>query len=199
MSSTAATGRTATVEGVAVPTDHLIGGRRVPSADGRTFDGALAAGLGRGAWPTSPPAAGPRSTRPSPPRAPRFPAWAALGPEGRHPILDALADAVGRRRARPGRGRDGRQRLAAGGDARCACFPRGANNIRFFADFAVERLAEPPRTLHGGERNRVRHDPAGVVAVSTPWNAPFMLATWRVGPRWPPGTPWSSSRRSGRR
>ena len=60
--------------------------------------------------------------------------------------------------------------------------PRGANNIRFFADFAVERLAEPPRTLPGGERNRVRHDPAGVVAVSTPWNAPFMLATWRVGP-----------------
>jgi acyl-CoA reductase-like NAD-dependent aldehyde dehydrogenase len=60
--------------------------------------------------------------------------------------------------------------------------PRGANNVRFFADFAVERLAEPERTLHGGERNRVRYDPAGVTAVSTPWNAPFMLATWRVGP-----------------
>jgi aminomuconate-semialdehyde/2-hydroxymuconate-6-semialdehyde dehydrogenase len=60
--------------------------------------------------------------------------------------------------------------------------PRGANNIRFFADFARDRLAEPDRTLHGGERNRVRYDPAGVVAVSTPWNAPFMLATWRVGP-----------------
>ncbi|MDX6700405.1 MAG: aminomuconate-semialdehyde/2-hydroxymuconate-6-semialdehyde dehydrogenase, partial [Baekduia sp.] len=60
--------------------------------------------------------------------------------------------------------------------------PRGASNIRFFADYATERLAEPPRTLHGGERNRVRHDPAGVTAVSTPWNAPFMLATWRIGP-----------------
>jgi aminomuconate-semialdehyde/2-hydroxymuconate-6-semialdehyde dehydrogenase len=60
--------------------------------------------------------------------------------------------------------------------------PRAANNIRFFADYAVQRLAEPERTLPGGERNGVRHDPAGVVAVSTPWNAPFMLATWRVGP-----------------
>jgi aminomuconate-semialdehyde/2-hydroxymuconate-6-semialdehyde dehydrogenase len=60
--------------------------------------------------------------------------------------------------------------------------PRAANNIRFFADFAVQRLEEPPRTLPGGERNRVRYDPCGVVAVSTPWNAPFMLATWRVGP-----------------
>src|SRR5206468_5321528 len=45
-----------------------------------------------------------------------------------------------------------------------------------------ERLPEPARTLHGGERNCVRYDPCGVVAVSTPWNAPFMLATWRVGP-----------------
>ena len=60
--------------------------------------------------------------------------------------------------------------------------PRAANNIRFFADFARERLEEPPRVLHGGERNHVRYDPCGVVAVSTPWNAPFMLATWRVGP-----------------
>ncbi|MDE2978684.1 MAG: aldehyde dehydrogenase family protein [Acidobacteriota bacterium] len=49
-------------------------------------------------------------------------------------------------------------------------------------EYAVSRLAEAPRTLHGGERTTVRHDPAGVVAVSTPWNAPFMLATWRVGP-----------------
>ena len=60
--------------------------------------------------------------------------------------------------------------------------PRAANNIRFFADFARERLEQPPRTLPGGERNRVRYDPCGVVAVSTPWNAPLMLATWRVGP-----------------
>ena len=45
-----------------------------------------------------------------------------------------------------------------------------------------ERRAQLAGTLSGGERNRVRHDPAGVVAVSTPWNAPFMLATWRVGP-----------------
>lgn len=60
--------------------------------------------------------------------------------------------------------------------------PRAAHDIRFFADFAVERLAKPPRALPGDERNAVRRDPAGVAAVSTPWNASFMLATWRVGP-----------------
>jgi acyl-CoA reductase-like NAD-dependent aldehyde dehydrogenase len=65
---------------------------------------------------------------------------------------------------------------------RLRVLPRAADNIRFFADYAVERLAEPARTLAGGDRNTVRYDPAGVVAVSTPWNAPLMLATWRVGP-----------------
>jgi len=28
----------------------------------------------------------------------------------------------------------------------------------------------------------VRHDPAGVVVIITPWNAPLMLATWKLGP-----------------
>jgi len=28
----------------------------------------------------------------------------------------------------------------------------------------------------------VRHDPAGVAAIITPWNAPLMLATWKLGP-----------------
>src|SRR4051795_10149121 len=67
---------------------------------------------------------------------------------------------------------------------RLRVLPRAASNIRFFADYAVQRLpdAEAPRTLPGGERNTVRFEPAGVTAVSTPWNAPLMLATWRVGP-----------------
>ena len=31
-------------------------------------------------------------------------------------------------------------------------------------------------------RNTVHYDPAGVTALITPWNAPFMLATWKIGP-----------------
>ncbi|HAD24938.1 MAG TPA: betaine-aldehyde dehydrogenase, partial [Alphaproteobacteria bacterium] len=30
--------------------------------------------------------------------------------------------------------------------------------------------------------NHVHYDPAGVAALITPWNAPFMLTTWKVGP-----------------
>jgi 5-carboxymethyl-2-hydroxymuconic-semialdehyde dehydrogenase len=33
-----------------------------------------------------------------------------------------------------------------------------------------------------GHRNHVTWDPAGVTAVITPWNAPLMLATWRIAP-----------------
>jgi len=110
-----------------------------------------------------------------------FPAWAALGPEGRHAALARLAAAIDA--AVPELARvecaDNGSLLEA---MQLRVLPRAANNIRFFADYAVQQLDEPPRTLHGGERNRVRYDPCGVVAVSTPWNAPFMLATWRVGP-----------------
>jgi acyl-CoA reductase-like NAD-dependent aldehyde dehydrogenase len=110
-----------------------------------------------------------------------FPAWAALGPEGRQEALGRFADAIDA--AVPELAKvetvDNGSLYEA---MRERVLPRGANNIRFFADFAVEQLDEPPRTLHGGERNTVRYDPSGVTAVSTPWNAPFMLATWRIGP-----------------
>jgi len=167
------------VEGVQVPTEHYIDGRRVASE--QTFevrspidwDGFKLADVARGGRVEVDDAV--TAAR----RA--FPAWAALGPEGRHAVLSRLADAI--EAAVPELAAvetvDNGSLLEA---MSLRVLPRGANNIRFFADYAVERLTEPDRTLHGGERNRVRHDPAGVTAVSTPWNAPFMLATWRVGP-----------------
>ncbi|MDX6686488.1 MAG: aminomuconate-semialdehyde/2-hydroxymuconate-6-semialdehyde dehydrogenase [Baekduia sp.] len=167
------------MEGVSVPTDHYIDGRRVASGDvfevrsPIDWDHVKLADVARGRR---------REVDAAVAAARRaFPAWAALGPERRGEVLGRLADAI--EAAVPD--------LAAvetvdNGSLHEAMaervLPRGASNIRFFADYATERLAEPPRTLHGGERNRVRHDPAGVTAVSTPWNAPFMLATWRIGP-----------------
>ena len=167
------------VEGVGVPVDHYIDGARVASAD--RFE--VRSPIEWDGWELARMAAGGAAEVDAAVRAARraFPAWAALGPGGRHEILTRLADAID---------------AAVGDLARVECvdngslyeamhlrvLPRAANNIRFFADYAVERLDESPRRLHGGERNRVRYDPSGVVAVSTPWNAPFMLATWRVGP-----------------
>ena len=167
------------VEGVRVPTGHLIGGEW--RSGGETFE--VRSPLDWDGWKLADVSAGGRGEVDAAVAAARaaFGAWAALGPEGRLPYLSRLADAIS----------DAVPDLAAvetvdNGSLleamRERVLPRGANNIRFFAEYAVDRLEEPARTLHGGERNRVRHDPAGVTAVSTPWNAPFMLATWRVGP-----------------
>ena len=169
------------VEGVEVPTEHYIDGRRVALRghfEVRSpidWDGWKLADVARGGAAevdaaVAAPRAGPSrpgrlSARDGPPRL-------------AHRLADAIDAAV--------------PDLAAvecvdngsllRGHARSACCPARANNIRFFADYALERLAEPTRTLHGGERNRVRYEPAGVAALITPWNAPFMLATWQIGP-----------------
>ncbi len=167
------------VERVSVPLEHYIDGRRVGSAstfevrspiDWEHFKLADVARGGAGEVDAAVAAA-----------RHAFPAWAALGPHGRFEALSRLADAIDA--AVPGLAAvetvDNGSLLEA---MALRVLPRAANNVRFFAEYAVQRLAQAPRTLPGGERNRVRHDPAGVVAVSTPWNAPFMLATWRVGP-----------------
>jgi 5-carboxymethyl-2-hydroxymuconic-semialdehyde dehydrogenase len=59
--------------------------------------------------------------------------------------------------------------------------PRVAMNIRFFAEYAVNDLHHPEFETRG-HTNVVSWDPAGVTAIVTPWNAPLMLATWRIGP-----------------
>jgi 5-carboxymethyl-2-hydroxymuconic-semialdehyde dehydrogenase len=58
--------------------------------------------------------------------------------------------------------------------------PRAVQNITWFADHALTlqtRRIETEQALH-----HVRYDPAGVVAIITPWNSPLMLATWKLGP-----------------
>jgi 5-carboxymethyl-2-hydroxymuconic-semialdehyde dehydrogenase len=59
--------------------------------------------------------------------------------------------------------------------------PRVARNFRFFADRLLELEAEGDATFNGN-RERFTWDPSGVTAVIGPWNAPLMLATWRIAP-----------------
>ena len=72
-----------------------------------------------------------------------------------------------------------------------------AMNFRVFADFAEDQLGHPDLEVRG-HRERMTYDPAGVVAIITPWNAPLMLATWRIGPALAAGNTVAFSRRSGR-
>lgn len=58
---------------------------------------------------------------------------------------------------------------------------RGAANFRFFADKAPE--ARNGQALYQAEHtNYTMRTPIGPVGIITPWNTPFMLATWKIAP-----------------
>lgn len=166
---------TTTVAGVDVSPEHCIGGERVGSAD--TFadlspiDESRLAEVARG---------GPHEVDAAVTAAREaFPAWAALGSDGRAEHLFRLADVIDANVETVARveTEDNGSLLEA---SRLRVMKRGALNIRFFAQYALdleERVWES-----GGAENRIRHDPSGVAALITPWNAPFMLSTWKVGP-----------------
>jgi 5-carboxymethyl-2-hydroxymuconic-semialdehyde dehydrogenase len=108
-----------------------------------------------------------------------FPAWAALGPEGRGAILDRFASAILEHKAQLSAAEtaDNGSLLIAN---QKRIVDRAAHNISYFAT-AARTLAHPPISSPEID-NRVRYEPAGVAALITPWNAPLMLSTWKLGP-----------------
>lgn len=163
------------VAGVEVSTDHWIGGKRVASkekfANFSPVDGSHLADVSAGGQAEADAAVA--AARKA------FPAWAALGPKGRLPYLKKFAEGI---KARV-------NELAAvetmdngsllmGNVHRVV--PRAAQNIEFFADWAMTldgHVIESPEVV-----NHVKYDPTGVAVLITPWNAPLMLTTWKVGP-----------------
>ncbi len=165
----------AKVAGVDVSTDHWIDGRRVPSprrfADVSPVDGSHLADV----------AAGGKAEVDQAVAAARkaFPGWAALGPKGRLPILKRFAEGLKARAAELAAVETmDNGSLLLGNVYRVV--PRAAQNIEFFADWALTldgHSIDSPEVV-----NHVKYDPAGVAALITPWNAPLMLTTWKVGP-----------------
>ena len=152
----------------AVSGDHLIANQRVTSA--RT----LAVTSPIDGTPLGEIAAGDAAAADEAVEAARqaFPAWAALGPGGRGPVLRRLADLIERDMealALVETTNNGSLLEAS----RLRVMKRAAHNIRFFADLA-ETLAAPAWDTDGANaHNRVRYDPAGPTALITPWNAPL--------------------------
>jgi aminomuconate-semialdehyde/2-hydroxymuconate-6-semialdehyde dehydrogenase len=63
--------------------------------------------------------------------------------------------------------------------------PRGAANFKVFADVVKNVPTESFTTATPDGRGAVNYavrNPKGVVGVISPWNAPFLLMTWKVGP-----------------
>lgn len=162
---------------VVVSGDHFIDGKRVASIETMAVHSPIdGARLGEVS------AAGPDEVRQAVDAAERaFPEWAALGPSGRGLVLRRLADLIERdveQLALVETINNG-SLLEAG---RLRVMKRGALNIRFFADLAERLHVTEWDTPASNAHNRVAFDPAGVTALITPWNAPLMLATWKVGP-----------------
>jgi acyl-CoA reductase-like NAD-dependent aldehyde dehydrogenase len=163
------------IAGVAVSPDHFIGGKRVSSderfEDRSPIDEEPLADVARG---------GEREVELAVEAAAgAFGAWSSLGVAGRAERLRRLADLIDA----------SVERIAAvecldmamlERSLRARVIPRGARNYRSYADLAErydERVWSSNDTL-----NRVLRMPAGPVAVITPWNAPFMLSTWKTAP-----------------
>nr|WP_218643913.1 gamma-aminobutyraldehyde dehydrogenase [Paenarthrobacter ureafaciens] len=79
---------------------------------------------------------------------------------------------------------------------------RGADQLRFFAG-ACRVVSGTAQTEYvEGFSSTIRREPLGVVAQITPWNYPFMMAIWKIGPALAAGntlvlkpadtTPWST-------
>ena len=167
---------TVTVAGIDVDTRHYIGGERLASGETYTntspIDGTFLGEIARGGQ--SEVDAAVAAARAA------FPAWAALGPAKRGVLLNKLADLV----EANVEALANIETLDNGALLRShlrGVMPRVAMNIRFFADYAINDLHHDVFETRG-HTNNVSWDPSGVAALITPWNAPLMLATWKIGP-----------------
>lgn len=164
------------IAGISVSPDHFIGGKRVSSP--YTFETRCPfdwswklADISRGTVTTAAQAAHAATDA--------FPAWAALSAAERGAYLHRLADLI----------EANVEKLAMIEcldmgmlleSLRLRVILRGAANFRNYADLATgheERVWSSRGTL-----NRVIRMPAGPALIITPWNAPFMLSTWKCAP-----------------
>ncbi len=171
---------TAVVRNVTIQTGHLIGGAWVSSPE--TFEtrspmdwSTVLAEVSRGDATTADAAVAAAQDG--------FVAWSAYTPSERAEVLRRLADLIDARNDDIAlvetidmgfRHESMRERLVA----------RGALNFRTYADI-IERSGPAGEAEQWDAKNTshtVIRMPAGPAVVITPWNAPFMLATWKLAP-----------------
>ncbi|MGV9718294.1 aldehyde dehydrogenase [Rhodococcus pyridinivorans] len=158
---------------------HLIGGEWKQASDGATFetrdphDGSLLGLVPKGTADDG--RAAITSARTAFDEGP----WPQMSPKERAKILHAVADKVDEHRDELAllETRDGGKGI---NQSLHAEIPRVAHNLRFFADYVS--LAANEAYPDGDLFSYVLYPPAGVVSAISPWNAPLMLATWKMAP-----------------
>lgn len=162
---------------------HFIDGQHVESASGRTFekfrpyDGSLIGSVAEGGRDDVDAAVA--AAR----RALKGP-WGKMTVDQRSALMRKVADKITERfdefvaaeMADTGQPRPVMEH---------AFIPRGAANFSIFADVVKNAPTESFRTPTpdgAGALNYSIRKPKGVIAVVSPWNAPFLLMTWKVAP-----------------
>ena len=167
---------TVEIAGVLIDTRHYIDGKRVASFE--TFentspiDGSFLGNFSRAGASEVDAAVIAAKTA--------FPEWRELGPRGRGDKLEKLATLIEENIEVLSQIEtlDNGSLLRSN---RRGVMPRAAANIRFFADWAINELKHDAFETRG-HVNHISWDPSGVAALITPWNAPLMLSTWKIGP-----------------
>jgi 5-carboxymethyl-2-hydroxymuconic-semialdehyde dehydrogenase len=157
---------------------HFIGGRHLPSADGGTFE--VTDPVSNQVYARA--AAGREADIDRAVTAARIAfecgPWPHLAARARAKILNRIADGIEARGAEIAELETfdtGLPISQARGQA-----ARAAENFRFFADVIVAQheaaFSQP------GQLGYVLRKPTGVAGLITPWNTPFMLASWKLAP-----------------
>ncbi|MBL5974193.1 MAG: 5-carboxymethyl-2-hydroxymuconate semialdehyde dehydrogenase [Candidatus Leucobacter sulfamidivorax] len=158
---------------------HYIDGKFVDSVGGQEFDvldpvtnqNYIKASSGQKADVDLAVAAAKRAFREGP--------WPKMLPRERSRILHKVADIVESRDQQLAEFESwdsGLPITQAKGQAR-----RAAENFRFFADLIVAQHDDAFK-VPGVQMNYVNRKPIGVAGLITPWNTPFMLESWKLGP-----------------
>ncbi|HEY5891461.1 MAG TPA: aldehyde dehydrogenase [Acidimicrobiia bacterium] len=160
----------------ALSPDHYIGGRRVGSAT--TFEDRSPLDWD---WKLADIARGDALTADKAVSAAvdAFPEWAGIGAGGRAEYLHRLADVID-------------ENIDMLATIECVdmamlleslqlrVIHRGAENFRNYADLAAQHVERAWSSK--GTDNVVQRMPAGPAVIITPWNAPWLLSTWKVAP-----------------
>lgn len=164
------------VGGTLVSVDHYVGGRRVASTG--TFEdrspldwGLKLADVSRGDAEVADLAVSAAVEA--------FPRWSSMTVWERGVLLRRLADLIDTHidRLAPVECLDMAMLEAS---LRLRVLARAARNFRAYAELAEHH--EERVWSSNGTTNRVVRMPAGPTVVITPWNAPFMLSTWKCAP-----------------
>ena len=109
-----------------------------------------------------------------------FPAWNALGSEGRSNKLLALAALIERDMEKfvAAESRDNGKPLSL---SRRTDIPRAISNFRFFAT-GILHFASESHMMDDVAINYTDRQPFGVAGCISPWNLPLYLFTWKIAP-----------------